>query len=54
MIINGNVITAEDGMILTNGETYSTQVYLGKWDSPDNWWEIPEDEIPTEEDESNG
>ena len=45
------VLTASDGMVLTNGETYSTQVYLGIHDSSDNWREIPETDIPTENDE---
>ena len=45
------VLTASDGMVLTNGETYSTQVYLGIHDSPDNWHEIPETDIPTDNDE---
>lgn len=31
---------ATEGMILTNGETYGTEVYLGSGDSPDNWYEI--------------
>ena len=50
-IINENPIhlIADDGMVLTNGETYSTQVYLGIYDSPENWREIPESEVPTEE-----
>ena len=38
------VLTASDGMVLTNGETYSTQVYLGIHDSPENWREVPESE----------
>lgn len=37
-------ITASKGMVLTNGETYSTEVYLGVNDSPDNWHEITEEE----------
>ena len=41
-------LEASDGMVLTNGETYSTKVYLGINDSPDNWWEIPESELPEE------
>ena len=45
------VLTASEGMVLTNGETYSTQVYLGIHDSPDNWYEIPETDIPTDNDE---
>ena len=40
------VLEADDGMVLTNGETYSTQVYLGIHDSPDNWHEVPENEVP--------
>lgn len=40
-------LKAEDGMVLTNGETYSSvggSVYLGINDSPDNWREITEEE----------
>lgn len=40
------VLTPEDGKFLTNGETYSTKVYLGKNASPDDWWEV--EEIPDE------
>lgn len=40
-------ITASEGMVLTNGEAYSSvggDVYLGKNDSVDNWYEITEEE----------
>lgn len=40
-------LTASDGMVLTNGETYSSvggSVYLGIYDSADNWHEITEEE----------
>ena len=37
-------LTASSGTVLTNGETYGKEVYLGKFDSPDNWWEISEEE----------
>ena len=37
-------LTASDGMIFTNGETYGRVVYLGTGDSPDNWYEITEEE----------
>lgn len=37
-------LTPTDGMILTNGETFSKEVYLGENDSPDNWHEITEEE----------
>lgn len=45
-----NIITleAEKGKILTNGETYSFKVYLGINDSPNNWWEVPIEEMPVE------
>lgn len=42
-------LTASEGMTLTNGETYGIEVYLGCNDSPDNWHEIPETEVPQEE-----
>lgn len=37
-------ITASNGMILTNGEAYGEEVYLGINDTPDNWYEIPQEE----------
>ena len=45
-------ITASEGMVLTNGKTYSSvggEVYLGVNDRAENWWEIPESEVPREE-----
>lgn len=47
------VLEASEGMVLTNGETYSTLVYLGIHDSPSNWTEIPEDQVPPENEELN-
>lgn len=41
--VNLRILQAEDGMVLTNGETFSSvggTVYLGENDSPDNWQEI--------------
>ena len=37
-------LTATDGMVLTNGEIYVTEVWLGDWDSADNWREITNEE----------
>ena len=49
------VLEPEEGYVLTNGETYSTKVYLGVNDSPENWHEIPESEVPEEGDgDGNG
>lgn len=43
------VLTPSEGKYLTNGETYSTKVYLGKNASESDWWEV--DSIPIEEDD---
>ena len=37
-------LTASEGMVLTNGEAYGKEIYLGKNDSPENWHEISEEE----------
>ena len=37
-------LTASDGMVLTNGETYGKEIYLGKFDKAENWHEITEAE----------
>ena len=42
-------LIADEGFILTNGETYSTEVWLGKFDDPSNWHEIPIEEVPPDE-----
>ena len=44
---NPLVIAPDEGMVLTNGETYSTDskyITLGVNDSPDNWYEITAEE----------
>lgn len=40
---NRHLIAAE-GMVLTNGEVYVTELWLGDGDSPDNWHEITREE----------
>ena len=47
-IIEIEVLTASEGHVLTNGETYTDMVYLGNVDSEENWREIPVEEIPEE------
>jgi hypothetical protein len=37
-------MTASEGMILTNGEAYSKEIYLGVNDTPYNWREITDAE----------
>lgn len=43
-IIELRKLTASEGMTLTNGETYGKEIYLGKNDSMNNWWEITDAE----------
>ena len=44
MIINDNVLKADEGMTLTNGEAFGKVVYLGTNDSMNNWHEITDGE----------
>ena len=37
-------ITANEGMVLTNGETFAMELWLGDADSIDNWREITVEE----------
>ena len=40
MIINDNVLKADEGMTLTNGEVFGKTIYLGINDNKNNWKEI--------------
>lgn len=56
MIIDGNRLTPENGMWLSNGQTASQMVLLAVNDSASNWYEITAEEAeeilnpPIEED----
>lgn len=39
-----NVLTAREGYVYTNGETFSNVIRLGINDNADNWHEITEEE----------
>lgn len=41
---NIRILTASTGMILTNGGSYGTTIYLSVLDKPENWREIPIEE----------
>lgn len=51
MIINGNILTADDGKALQKGDVIAATVYLGVNDSAANWTEIdkPDEEISDSE-----
>lgn len=46
--LNPQMLIADEGKMLTNGETYTSVVYLGKDENIDNWQEINADEVPNE------
>ena len=37
-------LTAAEGYVLTNGEAYGKEIYLGLYDSAENWHEITDEE----------
>lgn len=37
-------LIATDGMLLTNGDVYAIEVWLGNGDSADNWREVTKEE----------
>ena len=45
---NQVVLKADEGKLLTNGETFAKVVYLGKNDNADNWHEVDETEFTNE------
>lgn len=53
MIIEGNHLIAAEGKVLTNGESYSTEVWLGIYDNQENWREVDEIEEPFEVEEQS-
>lgn len=49
--LNPRMLAADEGKTLTDGETYSPVVYLGKDESVDNWQEIDQADVPQEMEE---
>lgn len=44
LLTNRIHLVASEGMVLTNGQVYGVEVFLGTGDSADNWHEITEAE----------
>lgn len=40
-----SILKANEGKLLTNGQTFGKIVYLGKNDCADNWHEVDETEV---------
>lgn len=51
--ITQRILTADEGMYLTDGETYGTTVVLPADADYSAWHEVTEDELPNEESEVN-
>lgn len=49
LYLNPRMLVADEGKTLTDGETYSQVVYLGKNESVDNWQEVNESEVTENE-----
>ena len=42
------ILTPAEGKVLTNGSAYGTEAKLAPGDSPENWHEIDESDVPAE------
>lgn len=43
------ILQPDEGCLLTDGMTYTDEVFLGINSSPDEWWDIPIEEVPEDE-----
>lgn len=44
------ILEAEEGYVITDGYgNYGHRIYLGIYDSPSNWHEVKEEEVPPDE-----
>lgn len=51
--LNPKMIIADEGKVLTNGEVYTSVVYLGINEDSSNWSEINAEDVPKPEEEPN-
>ena len=52
MDMERKILKASDGMILTNGEIYGSEIYLAEGVDASTFYEIPESEMPSDEEAS--
>lgn len=44
------ILQADEGHYITDGQgNYGRIIYLGIYDSPSNWYEVSEEEVPQDE-----
>lgn len=44
------ILEADEGHYMTDGYgNYGRIIYLGKYDSPSNWYEVSKEEVPPDE-----
>jgi len=43
------ILQPDEGCLLTDGMTYTDEVFLGINSSPSEWWDIPIEEVPEDE-----
>lgn len=48
LYLNPRMLIADEGKTLTDGDTYTNVVYLGKDENPKNWQEINMEDVPKE------
>lgn len=51
--LNPKMIIADEGKVLTNGEVYTSVVYLGINEDSSNWSEINAEDVPKPEEEKD-
>lgn len=49
--LNPKMLIAGEGKVLTDGEVYTSVVYLGVDENIDNWSEINEEDVPKAEED---
>lgn len=53
LYLKPRMLIADEGKTLTDGDTYSNVVYLGKDENPDNWQEVDESDVPEEKEDKS-